>query len=419
MSALDKFIELVGQDNSPLLSEKIIDLYDQISKEEKRLIVNRYRTKAEEPWKQGGADIGDVYRSKRGPQGTSAYNLGQNDIGIRYAKHLQDKEVLKVLEQGQSTLKDFEVSTFKQIVAGLENKEAKIDVIAGYDSILKEQNKVDKEIERRKRIIEQGGSLGNNKKKVTEGSIGNVIDNKKSDNRNSNKDNNHKVEKPTRVSTTVTVGELIEHQKNKTYNKESQGKKTDQPTNKYLSLDVEKFKNVEESIAKTSEKNTQKKKANSALDSNREKANSAYVGSGKTIAEKLANNELVTLDDVIKETTGKHAREEAIRQGEIKIKNMEAEAKMLKASKYLPTAMKVGAGVVGLATLLDVGGVIKDKREEKKMKAAAEKRLVDNQKKEEESYKKYSYGYVDAGEIAFELFNNRSGHHKMGNAKFY
>lgn len=187
---------------------------------------------------------------------------------------------------------------------------------------------------------------------------------------------------------------------------------------------------VKQYKAQTTNKNTNSDE--SVLLSNRKKVESGSIGrvlredAPSTIGEDETRRKISgdTSNDAInndskKQTIGDVTKSETKSISLSMRKNQEAERKLLKAEKYLPTALKVGGGIITAATLLDIGGAINDKREEKKMKAATEKQIREREKKEKDAYKQYSYGYVDSGEILFELFNNRSGHHKMGNAKFY
>lgn len=78
----------------------------------------------------------------------------------------------------------------------------------------------------------------------------------------------------------------------------------------------------------------------------------------------------------------------------------------------------VGLGAFALASVMDTAdGFSADKRVSR-MKAEQEERLTKKQNQEESSQKQYSYGHMDMGDMVFEMFNNRIGHHKMGNAKF-
>ena len=89
-----------------------------------------------------------------------------------------------------------------------------------------------------------------------------------------------------------------------------------------------------------------------------------------------------------------------------------------KAGK-IGTALQIGLGVVGAATALDVGQRYGDHREAEKMKREQEYRLKQKEKKKQKKQRENAYGNMDTGQIVLDLFEARTGHHKMGNAKFY
>lgn len=96
----------------------------------------------------------------------------------------------------------------------------------------------------------------------------------------------------------------------------------------------------------------------------------------------------------------------------------ETERKLVNVGGKAGTMLKIGAGVVGVASILDVGQRISDNREAKRIKHEQEKALIQKEKKRKEKNKEQSYGYIQDGEILFDLFGERTGHHKMGNSKF-
>lgn len=95
-----------------------------------------------------------------------------------------------------------------------------------------------------------------------------------------------------------------------------------------------------------------------------------------------------------------------------------AESRMITAHGKLGTASKYGLAAVGIAAVLDVANHAKEDFDAKMITAQQQKANVDRQKKQKEKNKKSSYGHIRDGEIVLDLFEARSGHHKMGNAKF-
>ena len=85
----------------------------------------------------------------------------------------------------------------------------------------------------------------------------------------------------------------------------------------------------------------------------------------------------------------------------------------------LGIAYRIGMIALAGATTVDVLQRYGDKRDAEKLKKQQEWELKKKEKRMREKNKEKSYGYVDSGEIVFDMFNSRSGHHKMGNAKFY
>lgn len=138
-------------------------------------------------------------------------------------------------------------------------------------------------------------------------------------------------------------------------------------------------------------------------------AKTAAIGTGMAIAsEKLFKTE--TVQNLIKG--------EILNVSESVKENISAKSKAFKAGSFLPTASLIGTVGVGIASLLDIGGALKDKATESKLKREAEARIKAQDNRQREMYKKDSYDYIDQGEILFELFEGRSGHHKMGNSRF-
>lgn len=84
----------------------------------------------------------------------------------------------------------------------------------------------------------------------------------------------------------------------------------------------------------------------------------------------------------------------------------------------LGTSLKVGAAIVGVASILDVGQRMADNKEAKRMKHEQEQELHRKEKQRRKKNKEQGYGYLQQGEILFDLFGERTGHYKMGNAKY-
>lgn len=96
----------------------------------------------------------------------------------------------------------------------------------------------------------------------------------------------------------------------------------------------------------------------------------------------------------------------------------DAERKMVTIGGKFGTMLKVGAAIVGVASIVDIGQKVADSREAKRIKHEQEKALIEKEKRRKKKDKEQSYGYIQDGEILFDLFGERTGHYKMGNAKF-
>ncbi|MEB2586137.1 hypothetical protein [Bacillus cereus] len=90
--------------------------------------------------------------------------------------------------------------------------------------------------------------------------------------------------------------------------------------------------------------------------------------------------------------------------------------KVDKGNKF-GTAMSKGHYAVTPATVLDVGRQIEGYDDTEEIKGEQEFQLRKKMKKQREKNRNL-YGNINQGEVVFNLFESRTGHHKMGNAKF-
>lgn len=131
----------------------------------------------------------------------------------------------------------------------------------------------------------------------------------------------------------------------------------------------------------------------------------------KNIARKSAKT---TMADVSKKEV------EAIAEGSLEFQaGMKKFNNMLRKAK---TVGKIGLGAFALATLLDIGEREKKKIRTKKMVEEEEKNV--RRKMREDMFHARIYSFVqnmqqvDMGQLALDMFEDRIGHFKMGNAKF-
>lgn len=126
-----------------------------------------------------------------------------------------------------------------------------------------------------------------------------------------------------------------------------------------------------------------------------------------------------TVQDYVKEQVTDSAQKmKEVANSAQNIKEAADTEKMIAVGGKIGTTAKIGAGIIGVASIIDIGQRLQDSHEAKRIKKEQEKDLKRKKKLQDERNKEQSYGYIQDGEILFELFGERTGHHKMGNAKF-
>jgi hypothetical protein len=135
----------------------------------------------------------------------------------------------------------------------------------------------------------------------------------------------------------------------------------------------------------------------------------------KKVSERTEHNTKVTAGDyAIEDTKAKH---DAQMEKEAKWKS-EKKAKMHKWGRNYKIGGAIGLGAFALASVMDTGEKLEQKKDVTRMTEQQERNLTRKMNREKKEQDKYSYGYLGMGDIVGELFDNRIGHHKMGNAKF-
>lgn len=102
----------------------------------------------------------------------------------------------------------------------------------------------------------------------------------------------------------------------------------------------------------------------------------------------------------------------------VKVDPAERKQKLNKIGAKGIGSLKYGAMAIGAAALLDVGQRLFDNHSAHVMENEQEKKLKEKQKRQREKNNKQSYGYLDQGDIVLEMFEARTGHYKMGNARY-
>ncbi|MFE4029186.1 hypothetical protein ACFX4N_23815 [Priestia sp. YIM B13551] len=109
---------------------------------------------------------------------------------------------------------------------------------------------------------------------------------------------------------------------------------------------------------------------------------------------------------------------EVLSESERVARDVRVRRKMIAGGGRAANALKIGLYAMGAATVLDVGQRAGDHLEAEELKRREERKFAERRKKQKQKNKQYSYGHIDQGEIVMDLFNARTGHYKMGNAKF-
>jgi hypothetical protein len=89
-----------------------------------------------------------------------------------------------------------------------------------------------------------------------------------------------------------------------------------------------------------------------------------------------------------------------------------------KVYRGIGLGFKIYAGIIAVGTVADIGLRLHDHAEAKNMEYHQEQNLKKAHKEDRKSYAQTRASYIDMGQISMDLFNNRTGHYKMGNAKF-
>lgn len=112
-------------------------------------------------------------------------------------------------------------------------------------------------------------------------------------------------------------------------------------------------------------------------------------------------------------------------QGDTKTKateNAQKESSKKKSKNFsgkLGVLAAIGATTIGAASLLDTSRGLREDARAERMKAQQEENLIKQRNMQRRNREEMGYGNVDFGQMAIDMFNERIGHHKMGNSKFY
>ncbi|MGL4820580.1 MAG: hypothetical protein ACRC5C_11465, partial [Bacilli bacterium] len=115
----------------------------------------------------------------------------------------------------------------------------------------------------------------------------------------------------------------------------------------------------------------------------------------------------------------KRAKLEKVQKQSMNVRVNREVGKFTKVGGHFKTGIGVAIAAIGIASVIDIGDRISDGNEAEKLRVIQEKELSMKQKRDKKKNRELNNANINMGEMAFELFNARSGHHKMGNAKYY
>lgn len=136
------------------------------------------------------------------------------------------------------------------------------------------------------------------------------------------------------------------------------------------------------------------------------------VTKGEQIPIELKNGkkDMITVSEYEHTKARVVARDNLKKQGMIK--------KMKNFNGKLGVITAIGATAIGVASVMDVSNEMNHKTREGRMVAYEEENNQQKKQKKKKQNKKAGYGNNDWGQLPIDMFNDRIGHYKMGNAKF-
>lgn len=135
----------------------------------------------------------------------------------------------------------------------------------------------------------------------------------------------------------------------------------------------------------------------------------------KNINDKVAGK-------IVKET--KEVTLSTYTKGQLKreAKDVIDKEEMMKKAESVNQKLKLAGKITGGAILTAAGVDLVDeyaqKRRTEKMVAEQERNLKEKERRERQSLKQRGYSNINAGEIAFKMFDEAIGHHKIGGGNY-
>lgn len=100
------------------------------------------------------------------------------------------------------------------------------------------------------------------------------------------------------------------------------------------------------------------------------------------------------------------------------IKNLKSEKKMTEWKEKGKMLGAIGLGVFAVGTAIDISDRMDHKSKTSEMVNSEQQMKNKKQSKAEKKYHQQAYGAVNMGDMVTQMFQERIGHHKMGNSKF-
>lgn len=115
-----------------------------------------------------------------------------------------------------------------------------------------------------------------------------------------------------------------------------------------------------------------------------------------------------------------NSRERAFKKlGGIEVtKEMVKEERAVRTAKGVMRAGKIGVGITALGGLVSAAHSVKQSHDAKQMVEKQTEQQERNKQRKKQEMARYGYGNVDMGNIVLEMFEERTGHHRMGDSKF-
>jgi hypothetical protein len=129
------------------------------------------------------------------------------------------------------------------------------------------------------------------------------------------------------------------------------------------------------------------------------------------IAHNTEKKETVNPSDIVKEDL-KQAEKDAVKRN---LKSQEKITGWMGKAKVLGA---IGLGAFAVATVMDASDRLDHKSKTSEMVNQEQKMKNKKQHEVEKKYHAQAYGAINMGDMVTQMFQDRIGHHKMGNAKF-